>query len=130
MPIAAFAAILLTGYFVYRKQNGWAFAMMGVHLALTLAACFQIMFPRVMISSIDPAFSLTIYNASSSPYTLKVMSIIALIFLPVVLAYQGWTYWVFRKRVETKPEEIDLLIIPRKKGALSAFFSGCPGNFH
>jgi cytochrome d ubiquinol oxidase subunit II len=96
----------LTGYFVYRKRNGWAFAMMGIHLALTLAACFQIMFPRVMISSIDPAFSLTIYNASSSPYTLKVMSIIALIFLPVVLAYQGWTYWIFRKRVQATPEKL------------------------
>jgi len=106
VPIAAFAAILLTGYFINRKQNGWAFALMGVHLALTLVACFQIMFPRVMISSTDPAFSLTIYNASSSPYTLKVMSIIALIFLPVVLAYQGWTYWVFRKRVEARPEKL------------------------
>ena len=80
--------------------------MMGVHLALTLVACFQIMFPRVMISSTDPAFSLTIYNASSSPYTLKVMSIIALIFLPVVLAYQGWTYWIFRKRVVAEPEKL------------------------
>jgi cytochrome bd ubiquinol oxidase subunit II len=106
VPIAAFAAILLTGYFIYRQRNGWAFAMMGVHLALTLVACFQIMFPRVMISSTDPAFSLTIYNASSSPYTLKVMSIIALIFLPVVLAYQGWTYWIFRKRVVAEPEKL------------------------
>ena len=113
VPIAAFAAILLTGYFINRKQNGWAFAMMGVHLALTLIACFQIMFPRVMISSTDPAFSLTIYNASSSPYTLKVMSIIALIFLPIVLAYQGWTYWVFRKRVEAQAGKIDLLIYER-----------------
>ncbi len=99
VPIAAFAALLLTGYFIYRKKNGWAFGMMGTHLALTLISCFQIMYPRVMISSTDPAFSLTIYNASSSPYTLTVMSIVALIFVPVVLAYQGWTYWVFRKRV-------------------------------
>ena len=106
VPIAAFVAIPLTGYFINRKQNGWAFAMMGVHLALTLTACFQIMFPRVMISSTDPAFSLTIYNASSSPYTLKVMSIIALIFLPIVLAYQGWTYWIFRKRVDARPEKL------------------------
>ena len=106
IPITAFAALLLTGYFVHRKQNGWAFVMMGTHLALTLVSCFQIMFPRVMISSIDPAFSLTISNASSSPYTLKVMSIVALIFVPVVLAYQGWTYWVFRKRLSSKPEEL------------------------
>jgi cytochrome d ubiquinol oxidase subunit II len=52
-----------------------------------------------MVSSLDPAWSLTIYNASSTPYTLKVMSIVALVFVPVVLAYQGWTYWVFRGRI-------------------------------
>jgi cytochrome bd ubiquinol oxidase subunit II len=106
VPIAAFATLLLTGYFIYRKRNGWAFAMMGTHLALTLTSCFQIMFPRVMISSVDPAFSLTIYNASSSPYTLKVMSIVALIFVPVVLAYQAWTYWIFRKRVTAEPDKL------------------------
>jgi cytochrome d ubiquinol oxidase subunit II len=64
------------------------------------------MFPRVMISTIDPAYSLTIYTASSSPYTLKVMSIVALIFVPVVLIYQGWSYWIFRKRIEAKPKEL------------------------
>ncbi len=106
VPIASYTALLLTGYFVYRKQSGWAFVMMGSHLALTLISCFQIMFPRVMISNIDPSFSLTIYNAASSPYTLKVMSIIALIFAPIVLAYNIWSYWVFRKRVESKPEKL------------------------
>ncbi len=106
IPITAYIAILLTGYFLFRKRNGWAFGMMGTHLALTLISCFQIMFPRVMISSTDPAFSLTIYNASSSPYTLTVMSVIALIFLPVVLAYQAWTYWVFRKRVGSGTEKL------------------------
>ena len=57
------------------------------------------MFPRVMISSLNPDWSLTIYNASSSPYTLQVMTIVAACFVPIVLLYQGWTYWVFRKRV-------------------------------
>ncbi len=106
VPIVAFAALLLTGYFLSRKMNGWAFGMMGTHLALTLVSCFQIMFPRVMISSTDPAFSLTIYNAASSAYTLNVMSIVALIFVPVVLVYQGWTYWVFRKRIGSDPEKL------------------------
>jgi cytochrome d ubiquinol oxidase subunit II len=59
------------------------------------------MFPRVMVSSTDPAYSLTIYNASSSQYTLTVMSIVALIFVPIVLAYQGWTYYMFRKRISS-----------------------------
>jgi cytochrome d ubiquinol oxidase subunit II len=57
------------------------------------------LYPRVMISSLDPAWNLTIANASSSPYTLKIMTIVALIFVPIVLLYQAWTYWIFRKRV-------------------------------
>lgn len=103
-PIAAFAGLLLTGYFVSRRMWGWAFGMMGAHLVLTLTSCFQIMFPRVLISSTDAANSLTIYNAASSPYTLGVMSVIALIFMPIVLAYEGYTFWIFRKRVGAKPE--------------------------
>jgi len=52
-----------------------------------------------MVSSLDPAWSLTIYNASSSHYTLTIMTIVALIFVPIVLIYQGWSYWVFRERI-------------------------------
>lgn len=106
LPVASFAALLLVGYFVHRKRNGWAFGLMGTHIALLLVSCFAIMFPRVMISTLDPAFSLTIYNASSSAYTLKVMSIVALVFVPIVLAYQAWSYWIFRKRIEAKPKEL------------------------
>ncbi len=60
---------------------------------------FQGMFPVVMPSSLDPDFHLTVYKASSSDLTLTIMSVIALIFLPIILAYQGWSYWVFRERV-------------------------------
>jgi cytochrome bd ubiquinol oxidase subunit II len=59
-----------------------------------------------MISSTNPAWSLTIYNSSSSAYTLSVMSIVALIFVPIVLAYQGWTYYMFRKRVTGQRESL------------------------
>jgi len=106
VPITSLVALLLAGYFINRKMNGWAFGLMATHIALTLVSCFLIMYPRVMISSTDPAFSLTISNAASSPYTLKVMSIIALIFVPIVLAYQAWTYWVFRRRVSAEPKEL------------------------
>jgi cytochrome d ubiquinol oxidase subunit II len=58
------------------------------------------LYPRVMVSSLNPDWSLTIYNASSSPYTLTVMTIVALICVPIVLAYQGWTYYVFRQRIK------------------------------
>ncbi len=55
-----------------------------------------------MVSSLNPDWSLTVYNAASGAYTLRVMSIVALILVPVVLAYQAWNYWVFRQRVGTK----------------------------
>ena len=67
---------------------------------------FAGLYPRILISSIDPSLSLTITNAASSTYTLKVMTIVAAIFLPIVLAYLAWTYWVFRKRVGSKPADL------------------------
>jgi cytochrome d ubiquinol oxidase subunit II len=106
-PLGAVATIALAGrIFLPRNMNGWAFAMTTLHLALTQVSFFMLLFPRVMISSTDPAYNLTIYNASSSPYTLQVMSIVALIFVPIVLAYQGYTYWIFRKRVTTDPKTL------------------------
>lgn len=62
--------------------------MTGLTIALTIATAFMILYPRVMVSSLDPAYSLTIYNAASSPYTLRVMTIVALTLVPVVLGYQ------------------------------------------
>jgi cytochrome d ubiquinol oxidase subunit II len=105
-PIVALVAILVTGYFINRKQEGWAFVSTSLHIVLTQVTFFMLMFPRVMISSIDAAYNLTIYNASSSQYTLTVMSIVALIFVPIVLAYQGWTYYMFRKRISTEKKSL------------------------
>jgi cytochrome d ubiquinol oxidase subunit II len=105
-PLGAVLSILLAGWFVNRKQTGWAFVMTAVNIVLTQITFFLILFPRVMISSTDPAFSLDIWNAASSPYTLKVMTIVAIIFVPIVLAYQGYTYWVFRKRVTTEKKNL------------------------
>jgi cytochrome bd ubiquinol oxidase subunit II len=100
-PILAVVALLATGFFIRAKQEGWAFIMTSLQIVLTMVTFFLLMFPRVMISSLNPAWSLTIYNSSSSPYTLTIMSFIALIFIPIILVYQGWTYWMFRKRVTT-----------------------------
>jgi len=100
-PISAIAVLLAAGYFINRKMEGWAFIMVGLNIVLTQVTFFSMIFPNVMISSTNPDWSLTIYNASSSQYTLTVMSIIALIFVPIVLAYQGWTYYMFRKRIST-----------------------------
>ncbi len=99
VPVGAGVSILLAGYFNRREQDGWAFAMTGLGITLTIITVFMGLFPRVMISSLNPEWSLTIYNAASSDYTLRTMGLVVLIFLPFVLAYQGWTYYIFRQRV-------------------------------
>ena len=80
-------------------REGWSFIGMGVFLVTGAASIFAAVFPVVLPSTIDHAFDLTVSNASSSEYTLGVMTIVACFGVPLVLAYQGWTYWVFRKRV-------------------------------
>ena len=99
IPITGLVALLASGWFIRNKHDGWAFASTGVAIAFAIVTVFMTLHPRVMISSTDPAYSLTIYNASSSPYTLSVMTVVALIFVPIVLLYQGWTYYTFRKRI-------------------------------
>ena len=99
VPLTAGAALLSAGVLLKRRYNGWAFAMLLVTVAFTLLTLLIGLYPRVMVSSLNPAWSLTIYNAASGPYTLRVMTIVAVIFLPVVLGYQAWSYWVFRHRV-------------------------------
>jgi cytochrome d ubiquinol oxidase subunit II len=99
VPLLALGALLAAGALIHRERMGWAFAMTTLTILFTVATLFVSLYPRVMVSSLHPEWSLTIYNASSTPYTLKVMTIVAGIFVPVVLAYQAWTYWVFRHRV-------------------------------
>ncbi len=99
LALPAAMALLLSGVLVRAGREGWAFAMTGLAIALATMMVFAGLFPRVMISTLDPRWSLTIYNASSSAYTLQVMSVVAAIFVPLVLLYQGWSYWVFRERV-------------------------------
>ena len=81
------------------RREGWAFILTGVTIALAVTTLFLTLYPDVMPSSTDPAYSLTVTNASSSPYTLKVMTWVAVIMTPIVLVYQSWTFWVFRKRI-------------------------------
>lgn len=102
-PIGAAGALVAAGWLIRANRTGWAFVMMVLTIVFSAATLFLGMFPRVMISTLNPAWNLTIYNASSSQYTLTVMSIVALIFVPIVLLYQGWTYWVFRERVMRSP---------------------------
>ncbi|WP_286928591.1 MULTISPECIES: cytochrome d ubiquinol oxidase subunit II [Aeromicrobium] len=82
-----------------RDRDGWAFVGTAVAIAGVVAMLFVALFPDVMPSTLDPAFSLTTENASSTPYTLKIMTWVAVAFTPIVLMYQAWSYWVFRKRI-------------------------------
>ena len=88
--------------FVNKKREGFAFTMTGLSIIFTVAMLFVGLFPRVMISTIDPAFDLTIFNSASGPYTLKIMTIVSVTLLPFVLGYQIWSYYVFRKRIHPK----------------------------
>jgi cytochrome d ubiquinol oxidase subunit II len=94
------AVFWLAGLFsVLKVREGWAFIFSAATIATFVATLFYALYPRVMPSSISSKFDLTITNASSTPYTLKVMTVVAVVMTPLVLVYQGWTYWVFRKRI-------------------------------
>jgi cytochrome bd ubiquinol oxidase subunit II len=93
--LAAIAAVWL----VYSRSEGWAFAATTVTIAACVLSIFVDLYPRVMVSSTSPAFSLTVHNTASGRYALTVMTVVVVIFLPFVLAYQTWTYYVFRRRV-------------------------------
>jgi len=99
VSLGAGVALLLAGWFIRKGYNGWVFVMTGLTIAFSAITVSLGLYPRLMVSSLNPDWSLTIYSASSSPYTLKVMTIVALIFVPIVLLYQGWSYWVFRERI-------------------------------
>ncbi|MFI1091791.1 cytochrome d ubiquinol oxidase subunit II [Streptomyces sp. NPDC020917] len=83
-------------------REGWSFAFSGVAIAAAMAMLFLALFPNVMPSSLNAGWSLTVSNASATPYTLRIMTWCAGIATPLVLLYQGWTYWVFRKRIGTQ----------------------------
>lgn len=91
--------LLASAALVWGGRDGWAFVLSGAGVVAMFASMFIGVFPVVMPSSLNPEWSLTVQSASSSHYTLTVMTVVACVFTPVVLLYQGWTYWVFRKRI-------------------------------
>ncbi len=105
-PIASVVVLLPTIYFINRRMESWAIVITGLNILLTQIAFFTSMFPCVMISSLNPAWNLTIYNASASACSLGVMSFISLIFIPIGLAYEGWSSYIFRKRVKTDKQHL------------------------
>jgi cytochrome d ubiquinol oxidase subunit II len=101
LAVALVAAVAFLGALAAArlKKEGWAFFGSALTIGLAVVSLFLALFPDVMPSSLDPAWSLTTTNAASTPYTLMIMTIVAVIFVPVVLIYQVWTYYIFRKRV-------------------------------
>ncbi|GAA3750396.1 cytochrome d ubiquinol oxidase subunit II [Spinactinospora alkalitolerans] len=101
LPLVAVAAaaLVLGVVLAVRGREGWSFTATAVTVCATTVVMFGALFPDVLPSTTDPAFSLTVHNAASAEYTLTVVSWVAAVFLPVVIGYQAWSYWVFRKRV-------------------------------
>lgn len=105
--IAQLSAVMLVWS---RGSDGWAFACTATVVAALVVMVFGVLYPALIPSTLDPAWSLTVDNAASSAYTLKIMSWAALIFTPLVIGYQVWTYWVFRQRISADriPDSIGL----------------------
>ena len=104
--ILAAVSLLVTGWLIRSGKSGWAFITGSLTVVFATIMVFAGLYPRILVSSLDPSWSLTIVNAASSPYTLKIMTIVAAIFVPIILVYQGWSYWVFRKRVGASSEKL------------------------
>jgi cytochrome bd ubiquinol oxidase subunit II len=93
--LAAMAAVWL----VYARRDGFAFTATTVTIASCIVSIFVDLYPNLMVSSTNPAYNLTVHNAESTPYSLKAMTVVVVVFLTLVLVYQAWTYYVFRRRV-------------------------------
>ncbi|MCW2893123.1 MAG: Cytochrome d ubiquinol oxidase subunit [Actinomycetia bacterium] len=99
LELLAIIAVLAAVWLVYAHRDGFAFTATAITMASCIASIFVGLYPNVMVSSTNPAYNLTVHNTASNPYSLDAMTIVVVIFLPLVLAYQTWTYYVFRRRV-------------------------------
>ncbi len=100
--IVAIVALLLVRRFIATREMGRGFVATGLTIIGATAMVFTGLYPNVMPSTLNPSWSLTIYNAASGPYTLRLMSIVALTLLPLILTYQGWSYYVLRHRLRVE----------------------------
>lgn len=105
--VAAALALVLGWVANTLGREGWAFFGNAVAITFALLTIFMALFPNLMISSIDPAFTMSIVDGASTPKTLELMTWMAVIALPVVIGYQAWTYWIFRKRLTRESIPVD-----------------------
>ncbi len=99
LAVAVVALLTAVALMFARRREGWAFVSTMIVITAIVVLLFGSLYPNLLPSTLNPDWSVTIYNGSSTPYTLKIMSWASLTLLPLVLLYQGWTYWVFRRRI-------------------------------
>jgi cytochrome d ubiquinol oxidase subunit II len=99
IELTAILAVIAAVWLVYEHRDGFAFTATTVTIAACIGSIFVNLYPNVMVSSTSAAYNLTVRNTASPPYALKALTIVVIVFLPLVLIYQAWTYYVFRRRV-------------------------------
>jgi len=128
-----FSAVLAVGavvlgatvpFLLRQRRSGWAFGVSAATIAFTFCALFADLWPNALPSTTSPANDLTLAAAASTPYTLKVMTVVAVLLVPVVLVYQGWTYWVFRARLG----KADFEEVKRPIDLVAKVTGGAPGG--
>ena len=114
LAVGSVAALWAAALLTRRGAAGWAFGATAGGIILLFTSLFADLFPNAMVSSTSAAYDLTLSAASSSDYTLTVMTVVAVALVPVVLLYQAWTYWVFRHRIgaddfDEQPTPMDVI---------------------
>jgi cytochrome d ubiquinol oxidase subunit II len=102
LGVAVVALLTAVALMLAHRREGWAFFAMTVVIAAVAALLFGALYPNLLPSTLNPDWSVTIYNGSSTGYTLKIMTWASLTLVPLVIAYQGWTYWIFRQRISAE----------------------------
>jgi cytochrome bd ubiquinol oxidase subunit II len=118
VEVLAVIAVIFAARLAMTDYDGWAFTASAIAIAATVGSIFIDLYPHVMVSSTNAAYDLTVSNAASGHYALTVMTVVAVIFFPLVLLYQGWSFHVFRGRVKAPPEQAE---------RSSAFEGAAPG---
>jgi cytochrome d ubiquinol oxidase subunit II len=127
LELLAILAVLAAVWLVYERRDGFAFTATAVTMASCIVSIFVGLYPNVMVSSTNPADNLTVHNTASPSYSLHAMTVVVIIFLPIVLAYQCWTYYVFRRRISREqflpappPPSVPAQPVPVHEGPSSA----------
>jgi len=105
VQVLAVIAVIFAARLTAGDHDGWAFIASGVAIASSVGSIFIDLYPNVMVSSTNASFNLTVHNSASGGYALKLMTIVVVIFLPLVLLYQGWSFYVFRGRLKGPPAD-------------------------